>query len=360
MRAIVVDDEKLACRQVKKMLQDLGKFQTIKAYTDPEEARDDAAARTTDVAFLDIEMPEINGIDLAEALQAGNEKMRIVFITAYDDFAIRAFELNAIDYLLKPVLKSRLEKTVARLFKNGETASQDMQPEKETYGLECFESLKFYHIPEDGAKRYISIKWRTSKARELYAYLLKEHDRFTSKETLIDTLWPGTDPAKANTQLYTTIYQIRKLMNNLPLHHHIMKSDIGYTLNISDTTIDTEEWEKHLSKLPPLSPSTYGEHSRLFRDYKDHYFAEYGYLWAESERVRLSQLWLEHAYRLIRFLIQEKSYTQALDICQRIAKIEPDEERTMKYEITLFNKMGNVEGAIRAYEHYKESRDAMN
>lgn len=358
MRAIVVDDEELACKQVKKMLQETGVFQTIKTYTDPEEARDDAPARTADVAFLDIEMPEIGGIDLAEALQAVNEKIQIVFITAYDDFAIQAFDLNAIDYLLKPVLKPRLEKTVARLLKNGETISRDT-PAGETFGIDCFDSLKFYRISQE-KKAYLPVKWRTSKARELYAFLLKEHGRFVSKEVLTDLFWPDAEPGKASTQLYSTIYQIRKLMEKMPFHHHIDKNDMGYSLNISDTPIDAEEWEKGLSELQPLGPTSYERHLQLFRAYKNHYFAEYGYIWAEPERVRLSRLWMEHAFRLIEFLIQEKNYPEALNICQKVDKIEPADEKIMKYQILLYNKTGNVEGAIRVYEHYRETRNAMN
>lgn len=359
MKAFVVDDEELACKQLKKMLRETGVFQSIYSFTDPEQAHDEAAKQKPDVVFLDIEMPEINGIELAEALQADDENIQVVFTTAYDEFAIKAFELNAIDYLLKPMLKPRLEKAVDRLLKNLQTIKPDEQPKVEQYGIECFDSLKFYKI-ENGVKTYIPVKWRTSRARELYAYLLKEHDRFVSKETLIDLLWPGVDTAKGTTQLYTTIYQIRKLMEKLPINHHIIKNDIGYSLTLTGIAIDVEQWEEDLVQLPKLERSSYKKYIQLFKTYKNHYFEEYGYLWAEPERVRLSQIWLEHAYQLIEFLIQQSNKAEAMDICQQIARIEPDDERTMKTIIKLYNEMGNVDGAIRMYERYKESKDAMN
>ncbi|MCO7125478.1 response regulator [Sporolactobacillus shoreicorticis] len=359
MNAFVVDDEELACNQLRKMLQETGTFQSIQSFTDPEQALDAAKKQTPDVAFLDIEMPELNGIELAEALQAADERIDIIFTTAYDEFAIKAFELNAIDYLLKPIMKPRLTKAVERLLKNRENVQTAPRPPQTTFGIECFDSLKFYKV-ENGMKTYIPVKWRTSRARELYAYLLKEHDRFVSKESLIDLLWTGVDDVKGTTQLYTTVYQIRKLMEKLPFNHHIIKNDIGYSLTLSGTAIDVERWEEQLTTLPPLDLSTYKAHIQYFKSYRNHYFSEYGYLWAESERIRLAELWFEHAYRLAKFLIKENKKAEALDICQQINQIEPDDERTMKLIIKLYNEMGNVDGAIRMYERYKESKDAMN
>jgi Response regulator containing CheY-like receiver and SARP domains len=359
MRAIVVDDEPLACRQLDHLLKDSGAFEQIITYSDPEKALKDAQGQHPDAAFLDIEMPEISGIELAEALQSEVAGIQIVFTTAYNEFAIKAFDLNAVDYVLKPIMKDRIEKTIQRLIINCRAAENTATDAQGTYGIQCFESLKFYRIDGWGKISYIPVKWRTSRARELYAYLLKEHGRFVSKDTLTDLLWPDSDPEKANTQLYSTIYQIRKLMEKLPFHHHLVKNDIGYSLDLSDTPIDAEEWEKSISRMPKIDRSNYKEHIRLCKAYRDHYFAEYSYLWAESERIRLCQLWLEYAYHLIDFLIKERLYTEALVICQQIDRIEPDNEKCMKYEITLYNQTGNIEGAIRIYEKYKDNRNAM-
>lgn len=359
MRAIVVDDEPLACRQLDHLLKATGVFAQIITYSDSEKALNDAKQQHPDVAFLDIEMPGISGIELAEALQSESTAIQIVFTTAYNEFAVKAFDLNAIDYVLKPIMKDRIDKTIRRLLRNRQTAEKAAAEQRETYGIECFDGLKFYRLDSQGTKSHISVKWRTSRARELYAYLLKEHGRFVSKETLIDLLWPDSDPEKANTQLYSTIYQIRKLMEKLPFHHRLVKNDIGYSLDLAGTPIDTEEWEAAVSRLPTIDRSNYKDHIRLCKAYRNHYFAEYSYLWAESERTRLCQLWLEHAYHLIDFLMKGRLYTEALDICQQIDRIEPDDEKCMKYEISLYNQTGNIEGAIRIYEKYKGTNNAM-
>lgn len=80
-----------------------------------------------DIAFLDIRMPGHTGLEVARQLQADTERPRVVFVTAYDQYAIDAFEADAVDYLLKPVADDRLERTVAKL--RGAIAQKTTQPD---------------------------------------------------------------------------------------------------------------------------------------------------------------------------------------------------------------------------------------
>lgn len=353
MRAFVVDDEALACKQLQMMLQKTGAFREIQTFQDPEQALFEAKKKPIDAVFLDIEMPEMNGIELAEALQRTSDSLHIVFTTAYNEYAVKAFELNAVDYLLKPIMKGRLEETVRRLLSDWEVERADQRQEPRQFGIECFASLKFYQIIDE-RKTYLPVKWRTNKAREVYAYLLSAHDHFVSKDMLIECFWPNSDPDKASTQLYTTIYQIRKMMERMPFNHQIVKNDIGYSINLEETPIDCEEWEQELKNLPEISRTTFQRHLQNFMNYQGHYLGEYDYPWAELERIRLAQLWLNQGYVLIDFLIGEQQYSEAIDICHRIERIEPEDDRNMKYLLQLYNQTGNVNGAIRVYAKYRE------
>lgn len=98
---------------------------------------------------------------------------------------------------------------------------------------------------------------------------------------------------KASTQLYSTIYQIRKLLSQIPFSQTIEKTDTGYILRLSDAKIDVAEWEKSLKEAPPLITATLHLHMEIFMAYQNHYLLEHGYLWAEPEKTRLAQLWLE-------------------------------------------------------------------
>ena len=107
-----------------------------------------------------------------------------------------------------------------------------------------------------------------------------------SKDVLIDLFWQDHDVSKASTQLYSAIYQIRKLIDRLPFGQSIEKTDTGYVLRISGVKVDADEWEKSLKEAPPIHMATINRHMELLLAYENHYFMEHGYLWAEPEKTR--------------------------------------------------------------------------
>jgi two-component system LytT family response regulator len=114
MRAIVADDEPLARARLRRLLQQVHDVQIVAECADGAEAAEAVRKLRPDVAFLDIQMPELDGFDVLTSL-GGTPPTAIVFVTAYDKHAIRAFEAQALDYLLKPVNAERLERAVERV-----------------------------------------------------------------------------------------------------------------------------------------------------------------------------------------------------------------------------------------------------
>lgn len=115
IRAILVDDEELGIHTLARLLEQCGGVEILGAYTDSVKGLVETLAQKPDVAFLDIEMPVINGFEVAKQLAAANLPTKTVFVTAFDDYAVQAFELNSLDYLLKPVTQARLQKTLEKL-----------------------------------------------------------------------------------------------------------------------------------------------------------------------------------------------------------------------------------------------------
>src|SRR5690606_20462397 len=123
LRAIIVDDEELSVRRLNKMLADSGEFESCYSFMNPFEACDFVKDNVIDIAFLDISMPEMDGITLSNTIKAINQSIAIVFVTSYDDYAVTAFDVNALDYLLKPVTAQRLDQAIGKLKKgNRKTA----------------------------------------------------------------------------------------------------------------------------------------------------------------------------------------------------------------------------------------------
>ncbi len=114
MRALIVDDEIYARQELETLLEETGEFTVLGKCANALEAMRAIAKEKPDVLFLDVQMPVINGFELLSMIDAA-AMPQVVFVTAYDEYALKAFEENALDYLLKPVEKGRIEKTVEKL-----------------------------------------------------------------------------------------------------------------------------------------------------------------------------------------------------------------------------------------------------
>jgi len=117
LTAIIIDDERLARSELRLLLADFAEISIVGEARNLTEAVDLILKSAPDVVFLDIQLSNENGFDLLEKVE---KDFRLIFVTAFDEFAIRAFEINALDYLLKPVDPKRLAKTIERLFETEE------------------------------------------------------------------------------------------------------------------------------------------------------------------------------------------------------------------------------------------------
>jgi two-component system LytT family response regulator len=112
VRTIIIDDERLARNELKKLLQEFSEIEVIDEASNAAEGLEKIEQHNPDLIFLDIQMPGKTGFDLLEELE---RSPKVIFTTAYDEFALKAFEVNALDYLLKPVEPRRLSDAIQKL-----------------------------------------------------------------------------------------------------------------------------------------------------------------------------------------------------------------------------------------------------
>ncbi len=115
MKVMLIDDEKLALDELGYMLSQYTDAEIIGTFTDPVEALEQITVRKPDILFVDIEMPVISGLNLAREVSGLSGSTEVVFITAYDRYALNAFDVNALDYVLKPVIRDRLDQTMDKI-----------------------------------------------------------------------------------------------------------------------------------------------------------------------------------------------------------------------------------------------------
>ncbi|MFZ1798497.1 MAG: response regulator [Chitinophagaceae bacterium] len=112
VKAIIIDDERLARSELKKLLQEFPDIEVIDEASNADDGLEKIELLNPDLIFLDIQMPGKTGFDLLQELE---KAPRVIFTTAYDEYALKAFEVNALDYLLKPIEPRRLTDAIQKL-----------------------------------------------------------------------------------------------------------------------------------------------------------------------------------------------------------------------------------------------------
>ena len=126
-RALIIDDEALARERIRTLLAGTPGIEILAECSGGREAVEKILADRPDLVFLDVQMPDLDGFEVLEAV-ASEWLPQVIFVTAYDEYAIKAFDVHAIDYLLKPIEPERFRKALARVTKRDLLAMLDERP----------------------------------------------------------------------------------------------------------------------------------------------------------------------------------------------------------------------------------------
>ena len=239
IRAIIVDDVELAREHIRRLLQD-DDIEIVAECENGREAIRSIRDVRPDLVFLDVQMPKIDGFDVIEAV--GVESMpTVVFVTAYDEFALQAFEVNAIDYLLKPFDAERLAKTVERAKRliNGQD-SAGVEAKLRKVLIDAKEEPRYLkRIPVKSSRGTVlvlteEIDWIGSEGHYLELYLGRE--RHLIREKLSD-LEKKLDPQNFARIHRSIIVNLNRVKSLHPLFNgdQLVILENGRELNLSRT-----------------------------------------------------------------------------------------------------------------------------
>lgn len=177
MRVFAVDDEQLLLRQLVKTIIKCMPDADICAFSTPDEALSALDGEAVDIAFLDIELGHISGVELAKKIKVVFPFCNIVFCTGYSTFTMQAFDLGASDYLMKPITEEKMMHALSQLRYTTELKA----PEGKLF-VRCFGEFEVFR---DGA----ALTSLTKKAKELFAYLIDKVGAMSSSTEIIRTLF---------------------------------------------------------------------------------------------------------------------------------------------------------------------------
>ncbi len=210
MRVIIVDDEQNALENLQGKMEEIPEIDEIILFSDPQEAFDYACTQHVDVAFLDIKMPGMSGLEIAYKLKSINIKTNIIFVTGYPNYALDAFKVKASDYLLKPASVESIQRSLENL------RYPVAKPESRVR-IQCFGGFDVF---VDGEMITIQPK----RAKELLAYLVDRRGTSVTPHKLAAIFWEDKPYDRSlRSQVQTIISQMMKALKENGIEDIVIK-----------------------------------------------------------------------------------------------------------------------------------------
>lgn len=347
LRVVLIDDEQNALDYLSELLLPYDDIEVVGAYSNPVTGIERILQDGVDLVFLDINMPDFSGIDVATELRKHNQNIFIVFVTAHDQYAIEAFDVEASDYVMKPVLTDRLHETIMRIRKY--RGSDITEPELKITMLQRIQFILSNGEP-------VPIHFNMTKIQHLFIYLLHNRSRLVRKEHIVDMLWDDLEEKNAFSQLYNAIYIMRKELEPYEKFIEITTFSDSYRLDLTNTIVDVDEFEQAIPKLPPINETTYETHQQILDIFSGNYLTDYDYLWVENERYRLQTLWVNVALDLLHWYYIEEKYDAATNLCVTISEIAPLTEAAYFYLMKISDER---EADSAVHYHYSQLQEVL-
>ena len=242
MRAIIVDDEPLMMLKFKRLSEGISDLNITGQFESAEQALEFMEKEPVEVAFLDVEMPVMDGITLAEKLRDIRHDIIIVFITAYDEYIREFNDIGGDYYLLKPytreVLESMMDKL--RLISKRQNKAVYIQ----TFGR--------FLVKKEGIPLRL-----TGKAKEILAVIVTRQGREISNEEIYTIIWEGRPYSNTNMAVYyNALRRLKKVLKDAELEELLISTSRGQMLNVDMVDCDYYSWKE---KNPDLGSRFEGE-----------------------------------------------------------------------------------------------------
>lgn len=226
MKLIIVDDELLLIENLKESIDKLPFVESLHSFTSPKAALEYVASNPVDTAILDIEMPGMTGLALADSIHSLNSDINIIFLTSYSQYALEAFGVDAVDYILKPFsdddLKKALQKTIPYI--NSHLSSK--------VSIHTFDGFDIY-------VNDIPLHFPRKKSKELLALLVDKRGASVSSAEAIAYLWENAiDDSKLRENYKKCAYTLRKILKDAGIADIINDSYNSLSLNIHSVKCD--------------------------------------------------------------------------------------------------------------------------
>lgn len=227
MKVLLVDDEELQLIRLEKACKNVLKDATFLSYSNSKKAFEENKENDIDLAFLDIEMPVFNGIQLAKKLKSVHPLIKIIFVTAYDNYALEAYKIHASGYITKPVNESKIKEEVDQL-----NQIIVLKPTNKLQ-IKCFGNFEIFYKGEP-------VKFSYQKSKEVFAYLVDREGALININEINAVMWEEDHKS----YLRNLIADIQQTLKSIGCEDVFVKTYNGYGIDPSKVDCDAYEYKK--------------------------------------------------------------------------------------------------------------------
>ncbi len=355
IRAFLVDDEQPALLQLNQMLSEFKQINVTGMFTDPREALKKLKRQQPDVIFLDIDMPYVRGTEFAAELRAMNLDIVIVFVTAYSEFALESYAVYPLDYLMKPIDKSRLDRTVGQIAAQVKRSGTALE-EAPVFKIQCFGRLEvtksFRDDKDEVQQEQLTITNR--KVKELLCYLLANFQLQVFRDELLDMLFDGARDEKTINYLHVTAYSLRKLLEEFGLVQ--LKLD-RYALTVPPGVCDFVDFSRFIRANAVIDENNLAEAERALKSYHGPLLSDEDYPWSVETREWAEEQLEALSVKLVEYYDTADMPQGAEQVLLAMLQRNPFSEQSHQMLLDVYYSRNMHSKFIRHYRRYRDVLD---
>lgn len=265
MKALCVDDEAILLGVLKKAVGESPDIDEVVGFSSGKKALAWAQENAFDIAFLDIQIGQMTGIDLARELKEMYPALPVIFCTGYGQYALDAFKVHAVGYLTKPIRAKDVQEQIDNI---KEMTGYNKENEKR-FRIQCFGNFECY--VDD-----VPLEFKRKKSKEILAYLVDRRGAMVTTGQITAALWEDEmDEKKASNYLYQLLHHLKQVLASVGMEDVLLTLPNGYAINKELVNCD---YYRYLENDPQVAKSFKGE-----------YMYQYG--WAEETAASLMDEW---------------------------------------------------------------------
>lgn len=342
MRVILLDDEMIILKILKELLSKIPSIEIVGVFQNTVEALSFLLENKADLAFVDINLKGESGLDFARKLSAYHIDIEVAFITAFKEHALEAFDVDAFDYIVKPITQERLERTIAKIH------MKQYKYKKPEYccSIYCLGNLDVHGENDE------KIRWISTKSREVFFYLLQSPGKSVSRHFILEEIFNDMPTKNANTYLNTTIYQLKKALEPHGLKNMLLSNAETYSLDLKNVYVDVTDFQNRVSNIGEINDKNLSYALETEQLYKGYLFGDKSYIWGLPESERTFQLYSRFAKKLIKYLMENENYSMAAYITKKLVRFDELDEESNALLMQAYAAQKDKTSLTKLFERY--------